>query len=97
MSAPTAAPATVSHPRAGVTELRTPGAVVRQLTRDAMVTERAELLAATDLTEDQLRAAAAAWTLPARERGLLARIDGLDFLLAHTPDTAPADTPEPTR
>ncbi len=88
----TVTPMTTSTPRDGVTVIRTPEATVRTLTRDAMLTERAELLEQAGMTEEQLRAAGAAWTLGAHLRGLLSRIDGLDFLLAHTPDpAAPGD------
>ncbi len=76
-----------SSPAPGVTEHRAPDAVVRVLTRDAMLTERAALLAESGMTEADLRAAGAAWTLNAHMRGLLSRIDGLDFLLAHTPES----------
>jgi hypothetical protein len=62
-----------------------PGATVRALTRDDMLRERDELLAESGMTEEELRALGAAWKLDAHHRGLLSRIDGLDFLLDNTP------------
>lgn len=62
-----------------------PGATVRALTRDDMLRERDELLAESGMTEEELRALGAAWELDAHHRGLLSRIDGLDFLLDNTP------------
>lgn len=77
-----------TRPADGVTIVHAgDGATVRLLTRDAMLAERAELLAGTTMTEEQLRAAGAAWELDSHHRGVLMRIDGLDFLLAHTPPT----------
>lgn len=62
-----------------------PEATLRTLTREDMLKERAALLTETGMTEKELRARGAAWELDAHHRGLLARIDGLDFLLANTP------------
>jgi hypothetical protein len=60
-------------------------ATVRRLTREQMLNERAELLAGIAMTEDELRAAGEAWELDSHHRGVLSRINGLDFLLSHTP------------
>jgi hypothetical protein len=62
-----------------------PEATVRTLTREDMLRERAELLKAAGMTEKELRARGEAWELDSEHRGLLARIEGLDFLLANTP------------
>jgi hypothetical protein len=62
-----------------------PEATVRTLTREDMLKERDVLLAEAGMAEDELRALGEAWELDAHHRGLLARIDGLNFLLAHTP------------
>ncbi len=60
-------------------------ATVRKLSREDMLNERAELLTAAGMSEHELRVRGEAWELDAEHRGILARIDGLDFLLAHTP------------
>jgi hypothetical protein len=60
-----------------------PEATVRTLTREDMLRERAELLIDAGMTEKNLRRLAASYELDAHHRGLLARIDGLDFLLKH--------------
>jgi hypothetical protein len=65
--------------------MKSPEATVRKLTRDDMLDERAALLAEAGMSEDELRARGEAWELDAHHRGLLARIDGLNFLLDHTP------------
>lgn len=62
-----------------------PEATVRTLTREDMLNERAALLTEAGMTAEELRARGAAWTLDAHHRGILSRVDGLDFLLAHTP------------
>ena len=59
-------------------------AVVRTLTREDMIKERTELLEAAGMSEDELRERGAAWDLDAHHRGLLAQINGLDFLLANS-------------
>lgn len=61
-----------------------PEATVRSLTRADMVSERQELLRSAGMTEEELREMAENFELDAHHRGLLARIDGLDFLLEHT-------------
>ncbi len=59
-------------------------ATVRALTRQEMLEERTNLLDRAGMTEAELRERGDAWELDAHHRGLLARIDGLDFLLEHT-------------
>lgn len=51
------------------------------LSRDEAETRRAHLLAKVDMSEDELRERARDYTLNAHEAGVLAEIDGLDFLL----------------
>ncbi|HTZ43749.1 MAG TPA: hypothetical protein VMB79_07780 [Jatrophihabitans sp.] len=51
------------------------------LTRDEIVQRRKRLLAETSMSEDELRTRAANYTLTPRESGILAEIDGLEFLL----------------
>lgn len=55
--------------------------IVRRLTIDDAKRERAEALASTGMTENALRAAGREWALDAEQRGALARIDGLDWLM----------------
>jgi hypothetical protein len=62
-----------------------PEATVRTLTRSDMVRERGELVAEAGMPEEELRRRGAEYDLDAHRRGLLARIDSLDFLLANTP------------
>lgn len=61
-------------------------ATVRTWSRADMVRERKRLLAVAAMTEEELRARGEAWELDAEHRGILSQIDGLDFLLAHTPE-----------
>jgi hypothetical protein len=60
-------------------------ATVRTLTRSDMLAERDTLLAEAGMPEDELRRRGDEYDLDAHARGLLARIDSLDFLLANTP------------
>lgn len=60
-------------------------ATVRTLTRSDMLTERDALLAEAGMPEDELRRRGNEYELDAHLRGLLARIDSLEFLLANTP------------
>lgn len=60
-------------------------AVVRTLSRADMLKERDELLKASGLSEAELRTLGATWDLDADRRGILVRIDSLDFLLANSP------------
>jgi hypothetical protein len=62
-----------------------PGAEVRSLTREDMLSERAAQLAEAGMSEATLRRRGAEYDLDAHHRGLLARIESLDFLLNHTP------------
>jgi len=55
------------------------------MTRDDMLSERARLIAESGMSEDDLREAGAAWRLNSDLRGILDRINGLDFLLDHAP------------
>ena len=65
--------------------ITSPGATVRSLTRDDMLRERKSLVEDAGMSEAELRLLADAYELDAHQRGLLARIDSLDFLLANTP------------
>lgn len=62
----------------------TAGATVRRMSREDMLQERTELLRQAGMDETELRNRGAEWHLDAEHRGILARIDGLDFLLGHT-------------
>ena len=65
--------------------ITSPGATVRSLTRDDMLRERKALLEEAGMPEAELRRLGDAYELDAHQRGLLARIDSLEFLLANTP------------
>lgn len=67
-----------------VTVITERDAKVRHLSRDEMRAELDALVADAGMTEGELRAAGAAWTLDAHHRGLLARVEGLRFLLDNT-------------
>ena len=54
------------------------------MSREEMLTERDRLLASVHVSEAELRQRAASWELDAHERGVLAEVDGLDWLLANT-------------
>ncbi len=58
-------------------------ATVNSLSRTEMETELGTPLREAGMSEDELRERGAAWELDAHHRGLLARVDGLRFLLAH--------------
>lgn len=63
--------------------MTTEKAVLRELNRDEMRAERARLLATVAAGEDDLRRRAEDWDLDPAERGVLAEVDGLDWMLEH--------------
>lgn len=65
--------------------ITSPGATVRSLTRDDMLRERKALVDEAGMPEAELRRRGDDYELDSHKRGLLARIDSLDFLLANTP------------
>ncbi len=58
-------------------------ATVNSLSRDEIETELVALVREAGMSEDELRERGEAWDLDAHQRGLLARVEGLRFLLAH--------------
>ena len=56
---------------------------VNSLSRTEMEAELTALLREAGVPEEELRRRGARWELDAHHRGLLARVDGLRFLLAH--------------
>ncbi len=54
---------------------------VEILSRTEIERRREELLRSLEMTESELRERAASYALSAHESGVLAEIDGLDFLL----------------
>lgn len=55
--------------------------IVEMLSENEIRERRAHLLAEVGMSEDQLRERAQSYSLTADEAGVLAEIDGLDFLL----------------
>lgn len=65
---------------------KTREAEVRAMSRQEMTEARQALIESLSITEAELRARADQWDLSAAERGVLDEVDGLDFLLEHTPE-----------